>query len=89
MSTVYSEWNGMSKSHLEGHRANFLVVVVPKCSADVRICVSLKALNKHVKRETRPIPTVDSVLAQLSDAAVFSKLDANSDSVVCLMDVTS
>ena len=54
------------------------MVVVPKRSGDVRICVDLKALNESVKRETHLIPKVDSVLAQLSGAAVFSKLDASS-----------
>ena len=44
------------------------MVIVPKCSGDVRICVDLKALNESVKRETHPIPKVDSVLAQLSGA---------------------
>ena len=55
------------------------MVVVPKCSGDVSICVDLKALNESMKRETHPIPKVDSILAQLSGAAIFSKLDANSD----------
>jgi len=54
------------------------MVVVPKRSGDVRICVDLKALNESVMRETHPIPKVDNTLAQLSGAAVFSKLDANS-----------
>ena len=54
------------------------MVVVPKRSGDIRICVDLKALDESVKRETHPIPKVDSVLAQLSGAAVFSKLDGNS-----------
>ena len=44
----------------------------------VRICVDLKRLNQSVLREVHPIPKVDEVLAQLSGAAVFSKLDANS-----------
>jgi len=52
------------------------MVVVPKRSGDVRICVDLKALNESVMRETHPIPKVDNTLAQLSGAAVFSKLDA-------------
>ena len=54
------------------------MVVVPKRSGDVRICVDLKALNESVMRETHPIPKVDSTLAQLAGAAVFSKLDAYS-----------
>ena len=54
------------------------MVVVPKTSGDVRICVDLKALNESVMRETHPIPKVDDTLAQLSGAALFTKLDANS-----------
>ena len=54
------------------------MVVVPKKSGDVRICVDLKALNESVMRETHPIPKVDDTLAQLSGAALFTKLDANS-----------
>lgn len=54
------------------------MVVVPKKSGDVRICVDLKPLNEGVLRETHPIPPVDETLAQLSGASVFSKVDANS-----------
>ena len=54
------------------------VVVVPKKSGEVRICVDLKALNKNVLREVHPIPKVDETLAQLAGAKIFSKLDANS-----------
>ena len=54
------------------------MVVVPKKSGNVRICVDLKPLNKSVQREVHPIPKVDETLAQLSGAKIFSKLDANS-----------
>lgn len=54
------------------------MVVVPKKSGAVRICVDLKALNENVLRETHPTPKVDNTLAQQTGAAVFSKLDANS-----------
>ena len=54
------------------------MVVVPKRSGAVRICVDLKPLNQNVLREVHPIPQVDETLAQLSGATVFSKLDANS-----------
>ena len=46
------------------------MVVVPKKSGDVRICVDLKGLNESVLRETHPIPKVDVALAQLSGATV-------------------
>lgn len=54
------------------------MVVVPKRSGDIRICVDLKPLNESVLREVYPIPTVDDTLAQLTGAKIFSKLDANS-----------
>ena len=53
------------------------MVVVPKRSGEVRICVDLKPLNERVSREVHPIPDVDETLAQLSGASVFSKLDVN------------
>ena len=54
------------------------MVVVPKSSGDVRICVDLKPLNEGVLREFYPLPKIEETLAQLSGATVFSKLDANS-----------
>ena len=54
------------------------MVVVPKSSREVRICVDLKPLNESVLREVHPLPKVETTLAQLSGAKVFSKLDANS-----------
>ena len=54
------------------------MVVVPKKFGSVRICVDLKPLNSNILREVHPHPKVDEVLARLSGAKVFSKLDANS-----------
>ena len=54
------------------------MVVVPKKSGSIRICVDLKPLNESVLREVHPLPKVDETLAQLTGAQVFSKLDANS-----------
>ena len=54
------------------------LVVVPKQSGKVRICVDLTKLNENVCRERHPLPAVEEVLAQLSGATVFSILDANS-----------
>ena len=54
------------------------MVVVPKDSGAVWICVDLKPLNKNVLREVHPMPKVETTLAQLSGAKLFSKLDANS-----------
>ena len=54
------------------------MVVAPKKSGSVRICVDLKLLNLGVLREVHPLPKVDDTLAQLTGAKLFSKLDANS-----------
>ncbi|KAI4879198.1 hypothetical protein NFI96_009429 [Prochilodus magdalenae] len=54
------------------------MVVVPKPSGNIRICVDLTKLNKWVKRERHILPAVDQSLAMLSNAKVFTKLDARS-----------
>ena len=54
------------------------MVVVPKKTGTIRICVDLKPLNENVQREVHPLPTVDDTLAQLTGATIFSTLDANS-----------
>jgi len=51
------------------------MVVVPKKSGGVHICVDLKPLNQSVLRGVHPLPKVDETLAQLE---IFSKLDTNS-----------
>ena len=53
------------------------MVVVPKKSGQVRICVDYRVLNESVLREVHPLPTIDETLAQMAGAAMFSKLDAN------------
>ena len=54
------------------------IVVVPKKSGAIKICVDLKRLNESVLREVHPLPKVDEMLALLAGATTFSKLDANS-----------
>ena len=51
------------------------VVVVPKPSGDVRLCVDMRKANEAVVRERHPIPTVDDILYQLNGSTVLSKLD--------------
>ena len=52
------------------------IVVVPKPNGSLRICVDLTRLSVSVK-ERHVLPAIDQVVAQLSDAKVFAKLDAN------------
>ena len=54
------------------------VVVVPKPTGDIRLCVDMPQANMAVKRERYPIPTIDEVLQDLNQSKFFSKLDLNS-----------
>ena len=51
------------------------VVVAPKASGDIRLCVDMRKANQAIIRERIPIPTVDEVLENLNGGRVFSKLD--------------
>ena len=54
------------------------IVVVPKSTGKIRLCVDYTKLNQCVKRERHMLPTVDHALGQMAGAKVMSKLDANS-----------
>ena len=54
------------------------VVVVPKSTGDIRLCVDMWRANMAVKRERNPIPIIDEVLQDLDQRKFFSKLDLNS-----------
>ena len=51
------------------------IVVVPKKSGEVRICVDMREANVAIKREKHLIPTIDDLIAYLNGAAMFSTLD--------------
>lgn len=53
------------------------IVVVPKKTGAVRICVDLTKLNESVCREKYILPSVEETLGRLAGAQIFSKLDAN------------
>jgi len=54
------------------------MVIVPKQSGAVCICVDMRPLSENVLREVHTMPKVDTTLAQLTGATIFSKLNANS-----------
>ena len=54
------------------------IVVVPKKSGEVRICVDMREANKAVKREKHFMPTIDDLIADLNGATHFSTLDLSS-----------
>ena len=54
------------------------LVVVQKPNGKVRLCLGPRDLNKAIQREHYPMKTVEEVATELSDAKVFSVLDATS-----------
>ena len=53
------------------------IVIVRKSNGYVRICLDPVDLNKAVEREHYPSKTVEEVAVGLSNAKMFSILDAN------------
>ena len=54
------------------------VLAVPKKDGSVRVCLDPKDLNTAIKRSHYPLPTVEDVTSRLTNAKVFSVLDAKS-----------
>ena len=50
------------------------MVVVPKPSGDIRLCVDMRQANIAVKQERFPIPIIDEVLQDLNQSKFLSKL---------------
>ena len=51
------------------------IVVVPKHSGEIRLCIDMRKANEAVVRERHPIPTVDEVLQDMTQSSVLTKLD--------------
>ena len=57
---------------------NYFIVVVPKKSGAVRICVDMQEANKAIMREKHLMPTINDLRNDLNGARVFSILDLRS-----------
>ncbi|XP_038063208.1 uncharacterized protein K02A2.6-like [Patiria miniata] len=51
------------------------ILVVPKPSGEIRICVDMREANRAVQRERHPMPTLDDIITDLNGCTVFSTLD--------------
>ncbi|GAB1607211.1 hypothetical protein Ahia01_001004400 [Argonauta hians] len=51
------------------------MIVATKKSGKMRICIDPRPLNKALRRERYPIPTMDDILPRLAKSTVFTKLD--------------
>lgn len=65
------------------------VVVTTKKSGALRVCVDPRPLNKALKRETYPMPILDEILPDLSQAKVFTTVDLRSGFWHCVLDEES
>jgi hypothetical protein len=54
------------------------LLVVNKSSGGVRLCIDPKPLNKALRRDHYPMPTIEDILPELAKAKVFSTVDAKS-----------
>ena len=53
------------------------LLVVQKPNGDIRICVDPKPVNKALKRDHFPMPTLDDMLPKLTNAKIFSIVDVS------------
>lgn len=51
------------------------MVVVPKGTDDVRLCINMKFPNEAIQREHYPLPVIETFLNKLRGSTVFSRLD--------------
>ena len=65
------------------------MVVVPKKSGALRICLDPKDLNKAILREHYPLPTIEDIATRLYGAKVFTILDVSKGFWHIALDETS
>ncbi|EYC34973.1 hypothetical protein Y032_1220g3764 [Ancylostoma ceylanicum] len=53
----------------------FPIVLVEKKDGSLRLCVDYRELNKRIKLDSYPLPTIDAVLQSLAGKRFFSTLD--------------
>ncbi|GFR73036.1 retrovirus-related Pol polyprotein from transposon 297 [Elysia marginata] len=51
------------------------IVVIPKKTGGVRLCVDMRRANEAIKRERHPMPTLEEVINELNSSKFFSRLD--------------
>ena len=54
------------------------IVLTPRKSGKIRLCVDLRQANQAIHRTRHPIPTIEETLEQLNGATLFSKIDLRS-----------
>lgn len=57
---------------------NIRLIIVPKRAGKLRLCLDYRPLNLITEKDRYPLPRIDEILDRLSDAKIFSTLDATS-----------
>lgn len=65
------------------------LVLVKKPNGSLRICLDPKDINKVIKREYCPIPTLEQITSDMAGATIFSTLDATQGSYEIKLDKQS
>lgn len=65
------------------------MVVAKEKSGELRTCIDPQKLNKTLRREQHPLPILDDILPELSQANMFSKLDLKNEYWHCVLDPES
>ena len=64
-------------------------VIVPKANKTVGLCLDARTINKAIKRERYPIPSLDSVIDEMYGSKIFAKLDMKEAYTQLQLDVES
>ena len=86
--TKMVEWGVLAKVDEPTEWVSRMAVSI-KQSGDVRMCLDPQALNKALKREYHPTPTLDDVVHELEGAVVLSKFDTDNGYWHCMLDEAS
>ena len=54
------------------------IVPVRKKNGEIRMCIDFRKLNEVTDRDSYPLPRIDEIIDELSEAKIFSSLDATS-----------
>ena len=55
------------------------IMVAVRKPGKIRLCIDPKDLNKAIKRPHYPLPTIEDILPKLTNAKLFSVLDAQKE----------
>jgi hypothetical protein len=69
--------DNLSKGFIEPSQAPFAspILFVKKPNGGLRFCIDFRKLNELTRKDRYPLPLIDEILARISKAKVFTKLD--------------